>query len=242
MLAIAGGKGGCGKTTTTIGVATALVARGRRPLAVEADLGMPDLHTRLGLDRDPGLDRVTAGRPVEEVARDSPRHPGISACPAGEAEPPVAASLERATYWPGPVLVDCPAGASPDAVAPLRVAEGSVVVSTDTPASLRDAAKTTAMARTLDAPPVAAVVRGSPDERAVRRLLGCETVVSLPAVSGRPLEHAGVRAGYETVADCVVNSRRDGPRTDAKTASRRRGGRTDIKSDMQRGGNFNGCK
>src|SRR6056297_615748 len=55
MLAIAGGKGGCGKTTTAVGLARAFASLGADPLVVDADLDMPDLHHRTGVDREPGI-------------------------------------------------------------------------------------------------------------------------------------------------------------------------------------------
>lgn len=223
MLAIAGGKGGCGKTTTAIGLAVCLVGTGRRPLVVDADLGMPDLHVRLGLDPDPGLGAVADGRPVAEVVRTSPARPGVAVCPVGGADAPVATALQRTCEWSGPVLVDCPAGASPDAATPLRVADGTVLVSTDTPESLEDTAKTAALARRLDAPPVGALVRGTPDRRTVSRLLGCEPVVAVPEPPDDPLGNGAVRAGYAKLADAVATmaTRRDGR---SGRRSRSRGG------------------
>ncbi|ESP89504.1 nucleotide-binding protein, partial [Candidatus Halobonum tyrrellensis] len=48
MLAVTGGKGGTGKTTTTLGLARALDGR---TLAVDADWDLPDLHALAGVDR-----------------------------------------------------------------------------------------------------------------------------------------------------------------------------------------------
>lgn len=56
MLAVAGGKGGSGKTTTALGLAGAFAQRRRRPLVVDCDLDAPNLHLRAGVPRDPGLD------------------------------------------------------------------------------------------------------------------------------------------------------------------------------------------
>ncbi|MHB9286139.1 MinD/ParA family protein [Halobacteriales archaeon Cl-PHB] len=222
MLAIAGGKGGCGKTTTTIGIGRALADLGYRPLLVDADLGMPDLHTRLDLDRDPGLDALGPDTPVEAVARERPAPSGVAVCPAGGATPPVADGLERTNTWEGPVLVDCPAGAGPDAAAPLRVASATVVVSTATATSLADAAKTAAMARTLDAPPACAVVRGSPNVQAVGRLLDCDRVVPVSTVSGPPAADAGLRRAYRRVATRLT----DGPAGIGSQRGDRTGGTT----------------
>ncbi|RDZ49114.1 CDP-4-dehydro-6-deoxy-D-gulose 4-reductase, partial [Haloferax sp. Atlit-10N] len=46
MLAIAGGKGGCGKTTIALGVGQALGTPTRPALVVDTDRDMPNLHRR----------------------------------------------------------------------------------------------------------------------------------------------------------------------------------------------------
>jgi septum site-determining protein MinD len=189
MLAIAGGKGGCGKTTTALGLARALAELGRRPLVVDADLDMPDLHHRADVDSRPGLAAAAeSGRP-SDVTRLAGRFPGVEVLPSGDADLSSAASVfDRLARRSGPVLLDCPAGAGPDAVAPLRAAERSVVVSTPSRRSLRDAAKTAAMARTLEASPVAVVCTRSDGSVDPGPLFDCETVVHVPELPEPPLE------------------------------------------------------
>ncbi|MUV61849.1 AAA family ATPase, partial [Halobacterium sp. CBA1126] len=82
MLAVAGGKGGSGKTTTALGLAGALVERRRRPLVVECDLDAPNLHLRAGVPRDPGLD---APDPTA-ASHESTAVPGADVLPAGDAD------------------------------------------------------------------------------------------------------------------------------------------------------------
>lgn len=53
--AIAGAKGGCGKTTTTIGLAEAVGRTGRTALAVDADRQLPNLHVMGGTNRTPTI-------------------------------------------------------------------------------------------------------------------------------------------------------------------------------------------
>ncbi|WP_277540705.1 MinD/ParA family ATP-binding protein [Haloarcula laminariae] len=189
MLAIAGGKGGCGKTTTAVGLARALATPGTRPLVVDADLDMPDLHHRTGVDRQPGIDEAVARGDPRGVAQPARRFPGIDVLPCDGADTATAAALfERLADEEGPVLLDCPAGASPDAAAPLRAADRTVLVSTPRERSLRDAAKTAAMARELDTPPAAVVLVRSDGRVDPGELLGCDAVVHVPELSEPPLE------------------------------------------------------
>jgi len=93
MLAIAGGKGGVGKTTTTLGLAAALPGR---PLAVDADRDMPDLHALAGVNRDPGLDAVlrdggtpTSAPELERAGATSPAAAtDVTSAPSPEPGPP----------------------------------------------------------------------------------------------------------------------------------------------------------
>ena len=195
MLAIAGGKGGCGKTTTAVGLARELAALGTRPLVVDADLDMPDLHHRTGVDREPGIAAAVDHAEPRTVAQPGGRFPEIDVLPCAGAETATAAGLfERlgdetdGETADGQVLLDCPAGASPDAAAPLRAADRTVLVSTPRERSLRDAAKTAAMARELDAPPAAVVLVRSDGQVNPGGLLGCDTVVHVPELSEPPLE------------------------------------------------------
>lgn len=159
MLAIAGGKGGCGKTTTALGLARALAKQGERPLVVDADVDMPDLHLLAEVSPTPNVGDLAAGAHIDCVAHTPPETPGVAIVPAGQDEE-TAGALARLQARDGPTLVDCPAGASEDATRPLRAADGTVLVTTDTPQSLRDARKTARVARRLDAPVVATLIRG----------------------------------------------------------------------------------
>ncbi|WP_247009422.1 MinD/ParA family ATP-binding protein [Halorientalis litorea] len=157
MLAIAGGKGGCGKTTTTHRLAAELARLGETPLAVDADAEMPDLHLVADVPAGPGLPAVTAGDRPRSVAHRTAG--GVDVLPTdGIAADAVPAALRRFRTDEGPVLVDCPAGAGRDATRPLRAATRTLLVTTPTPAALRDTLKTAAMARTVETAPIGVVI------------------------------------------------------------------------------------
>lgn len=189
MLAIAGGKGGCGKTTTALGLARGFATLGTRPLVVGADLDMPDLHHRAGVDRTPGLAAAADRHRPADAAQQSTRFPGIEVLPAGNADGSTAGAVfDRLRHAPRPVLLDCPAGAGPDVAVPLRAADRTILVSTPAEQSLRDAAKTAAMAQHLDASAAAVALVRSDGSVDPTPLLSCAQVVHIPELAKPPLE------------------------------------------------------
>ena len=50
---IASGKGGTGKTTTTVNRGTALALLGKKTVIIDADIGMENLGLLLGLEKSP---------------------------------------------------------------------------------------------------------------------------------------------------------------------------------------------
>jgi septum site-determining protein MinD len=203
MLAVAGGKGGCGKTTTALGLARTLARRGRDPLVLDGDCDMPDLHHLAGVERSDGVDALARGAPLDRVCQQPTAFPGVALVTAGR--PGRTGPALRATGdWNGPVLVDCPAGIGPDATRPLRHADATLVVSTDDPQCLDDTRRTVTAARQLDAPPVGLLLRtvgdgaGSPD-----RFAGCRVLATVPEVSD-PFDAPQLSPAWSTVADRLL--------------------------------------
>lgn len=202
MLAICGGKGGSGKTTTTLGIAGALADEGRSVLAVDADRDMPDLHVAAGVPGDPTVDALLDDPEptVSAVANSVPGTPEVGIVPAapGVDRDAVTAGVDRVRRSDAVGLVDCPAGADRRAVAPVRAADRALVVTTPAPASVRDAAKTAAIARAVGTPVVGAVVtRARSVPEGVDRLFDGETVAVGTVTT--PLSTGGVDAHREIV-------------------------------------------
>lgn len=207
MLAIAGGKGGCGKTTTALALARALAATSAaRPLVVDTDRDMPNLHLRAGVDPRPGLAECAPGTDPAALAQPVPRFRGVDVLTCqGASAPAISTGLDALARRDRTVVLDCPAGAGPDAAVPLRAADRTVLVSTPTEQSLTDTAKTAAVARELDAPPALAVLVGSDGTVDPTPLFACEPLVHVPAVSA-PLAADTVEHAYREMAE-ILNKR-----------------------------------
>lgn len=194
MLAVTGGKGGSGKTTTTLGLARALDSPA---LAVDADWDLPDLHALAGVPRgwtEPTVAAAASKAPVSDGAR-------VLAAPSDRDERDIGAVLRALDGVDAFVLVDCPAGAGPDAAAPLRVADAAVLAVAPCAPALRDAAKAAAMARQLDTPVLGAVLtRARAVPPGVDDALGCPVLARVPPVRREVLSTERVRAAYESAA------------------------------------------
>lgn len=238
MIAVAGGKGGSGKTTTTVGLARALSRRGAAVVAADADCELPNLTALAATTAAPLATAVggqtaggrtaggqtaggqTAGNRTESPRQQPTRLTDITdtdtqlavtrATPTFlDAAPPADGAvstrpferLRAVTPASSPVLLDCPAGASTDAAVPLRAADQSVLVTPLDQEALCDTAKTAAIARRLDCPPVGAVItRASSTPPSVADLLCCPVLGTIPARSPKPLASDAVRAAYDAVA------------------------------------------
>ena len=225
VIAVAGGKGGSGKTTTTVGLARALSRRGAPVVAVDADWDLPNLAelaaetgrpAATARHNDADTPSSTPGLAVDEVARGSTPIPENRTEPAVLSAPDRPRDVDSAAVFgrldgvlpeDTPVLLDCPAGASPDAAAPLRAADHCVLVTPLRRSAIRDAAKTAAIARRLDCPPLGTIVtraRSVPD--ALADLLECPVLARTPPAAPSPLSDEAVRSAYDTAVDRLVES------------------------------------
>lgn len=201
MLALTGGKGGSGKTTTALGLARALARDGASPLVVDTDTDMPDLHHFAGLSRDPSMDQLSADTQLTDVTRQSDRFPGVSLLTAGSRST-VRQALRRAQQWQGPVLVDCPPGLGSGAIGPVRVASGALVVTTEQPTCLEDARQTIRALRQVDTDPTGVLLVSQSRTKPPRAVAGCRVLGTTP-FSKSPFEDDRVSETWHRVAKTI---------------------------------------
>jgi septum site-determining protein MinD len=203
ILAVCGGKGGVGKTTTALNLAAELEA-----VLVDADLGMADVPAGRGSDlHDVLAGRATAVEAVREREAVSVLPCGRTLAGAREADPRrVVDALDAVASEYGDVVVDCPAGLRADVGLPLLVADACVLVTTPDRAALADALRARSLAVELDAGLAAVAYNRATDASDdVANALGAP-VVAVPDAAcaaaavetGRP---AGALAPASTAAD-----------------------------------------
>jgi len=205
MLAITGGKGGCGKTTTALGVSRELARRGADPLVVDTDTDMPDLHHLAGVSREPSMDQLSEETPLSAVVQKSERFPGVSVLTAGRRNQ-VDKALRKARQWRGPVIVDCPPGLGPGTVGPLRVARGALVVTTEQPTCLEDTRQTIRTLRRVGTAPSGVLLLSRSSRRPPQAVAGCRTLETAP-FSKTPFEDDRASRAWQRVAGEIRTDR-----------------------------------
>jgi flagellar biosynthesis protein FlhG len=148
VIAVAGGKGGTGKTTIAINLSMALARAGQHVLLLDADLGMANVDTLLGLEAGSNLgDVLNAGYRIEETLlevndrlRVVPAASGVRQLAAiGPAECAGLVHAFSELRQPVDVLViDTATGISESVGSFCRAATEVLAVACHEPASLRD--------------------------------------------------------------------------------------------------------
>jgi flagellar biosynthesis protein FlhG len=149
VIAVTGGKGGVGKTSVAVNLATSLASTGRRVMLLDGDLGLANVDVFLGLSPRHTMAHVLSGeRELEEIILDSPY--GIQVVPgaSGVAE---LANLSAAGHLGlvqafsalssriDTMVVDTSAGIAHSVVQFTQAAQHVLLVVCDEPASMTDA-------------------------------------------------------------------------------------------------------
>lgn len=205
VFAIAGGKGGVGKTTTVANLATALSAAGHDVVAIDVDLGMANLGPVLGVQPDGSstIHNVLAGSAgISEATYETDR--GFSVIPGTQALDEYAdADPSRLQYATGPltdeydiILLDTSAGLSNEVISPLRLADRVVLVTTPDVVAIRDAAKTGELTARVGGTVEGVVVNRARNDEKTQELideLGDEVLAAIPEDEAITMTHIVAR-------------------------------------------------
>jgi flagellar biosynthesis protein FlhG len=149
VIAVTGGKGGVGKTSVAVNLATAMASAGRRVMLLDGDLGLANVDVFLGLSPRYTMAHVLSGeRTLEEVILDSPYGFQVVPGASGVAE---LANLSAAGHLGlvqafsslstrlDALIVDTSAGIAHSVVQFSQAAQHVLLVVCDEPASMTDA-------------------------------------------------------------------------------------------------------
>lgn len=204
MLAIASGKGGCGKTTTALGIATATAEAGTPTQVVDLDIEMPDLHVLAGVDRQGSASATGRGALQASVApAPAPGRPGVSVVPAPHCDDERLLEEALANLPQRPTVLDVPAGVGESAIRPLRIASQVLLVTRPNPETIEDTIKTATIAREIGTNIAGLAVRSAdplPDGFAEQFDLDPAAVYRLPNVDGPPLADDRVQQTYRLIS------------------------------------------
>jgi len=143
------GKGGVGKTTTTVNVGAALAKRGHRVILVDADIGLRNLDLVLGLEKRIVFDlvEVVEGRcQLKQALIKDKRFESLQILPAAQTrdkdsvtEEQFAKVIADLSEMADFVLIDCPAGIEHGFRNAIAGANEAIIVTTPEVSAIRDA-------------------------------------------------------------------------------------------------------
>jgi flagellar biosynthesis protein FlhG len=149
MIAISSGKGGVGKSSVTVNLASALAALGEKVLILDADMGLANIDVLLGLSPSHNLTHVVSGhKTFQEIICEGPM--GVQIIPGGSGVADLAdlqdwqiqrflAKLDALDKNVDFFLIDTGAGIAKNVLSFVLASNELMVITTPEPTSLTDA-------------------------------------------------------------------------------------------------------
>lgn len=158
VITVASGKGGTGKTTTTVNLGISLAALKRQTVILDADIAMANLALLLGMEKvEVTLHEVLAGeKDINEAMYKGPN--GVIIVPCGisltgfqkshpeKLQEVLMKLLGKAEF----LLIDAPAGLGKDSIIPMAIADEILLVLNPEVSSISDGLKIKLMADTIE--------------------------------------------------------------------------------------------
>ncbi|MBA2321062.1 MAG: septum site-determining protein MinD [Deltaproteobacteria bacterium] len=162
-IVITSGKGGVGKTTTSANLACGLALRGKKVVAIDADIGLRNLDVILGLENRIVYDlvQVIEGecRLKQALIRDK-RIEGLSLLPAAQTRDKSAVKPDDMRKLVNDlkemgmdyIIIDCPAGIEQGFKNSIAGADRAIIVTTPEVSAIRDADRIIGLVEAHDLP------------------------------------------------------------------------------------------
>jgi septum site-determining protein MinD len=197
VYAVAGSKGGVGKTTTAANLAATLRATGREVVLVDADLAMSNLQDLIGIAQEPTLHDVLGGDAALEEAilresdgvLDAPGRidilPGATTLDAFASADPESLTdvVDELAREYDTVILDTASGITRETAVPIEAADSTIVTTTPARPSVLDASKTVEFVESLDGTVEGLVIsRFCPglDDETILEEVGIDHLVTIP--------------------------------------------------------------
>jgi flagellar biosynthesis protein FlhG len=149
VIAVTGGKGGVGKTSVSVNLATAMAMNGRRVMLLDGDLGLANVDVFLGLSPRYTLQHVISGeRALEEIIIETQQGVQIIPAASGVAKLANMGAAEHLGLVQAfgslasrvdTLIIDTPAGIADGVLQFSQAAQHVLLVVCDEPASITDA-------------------------------------------------------------------------------------------------------
>lgn len=211
MIAIAGPKGGCGKTTTALGLAEMFGQSGVPTLVVDGDRQLPNLHLAAGVGREPTIGSLSVGSTLTDHTQQHPDQEKVRilSAPKPNEDVDFKSALKKLNDDSIQILIDCPAGAGPDAIEPIVASDQVIVVTTNTKQSFDAAQKTINTAQRVGVPVEALIInkcdRVSGSLPIDAKIPLVQTVPERPAET--PRKEPDVQAAHNEIVAKLLNER-----------------------------------